>query len=61
MVQSMVEFSKLHADIHDYVPFPFFDTFVELTGMEGSDASAYFDRFGVSIVDDDFLIGQYCE
>lgn len=58
IVLKMVSFSRSHP--FETVPFPFFQTFVETTGMSQEEAKAYFDRFYAPNEDGAFPIGSVC-
>ena len=66
IVQSMTEFSKQHEYLNeDYSYkeeqfFPFFQTFMGVTGMEESQAREYFDRFSAPTEDQWYPLGGVC-
>ena len=47
MVQSMQDFAKEHQCDDQRPPFPFFDTFRDVTGMSEEEARDYFKIFSV--------------
>ena len=58
MVQAMAAFSKENKTYR--APFPFFATFIAVTGMGVEEAGDYFKKFSAPIENDSYMLGSVC-